>query len=257
MRAMLHPAPTRWRVPPVPLSPIEHRMNSPSPTPAPAAPEPFLPRRRATRPPPVSAAIIGGSVALFVLDALLSQGATLRGQLGPLFQRLALYGPLVREGEYWRVPGCVFTHGGILHLLFNMSVAYSLGAPFERAIGSGRFLLLSLTTALGGAAFSLLFNFETVTVGASGMLLGYGGAMLVTATREFRGNILFWLAQVAVLSLIPGVSWAGHLGGFLFGLPVGLALCAGPRVFARAAPLLLAIAAVVVYITAHPERFRG
>jgi rhomboid protease GluP len=239
-------------------------MTSPTDPPGPppsSGPErpaaPFFPRATAPRPPPVCAALIGGSVALFVVDALLSQGATMNGGLGPLFQELALYGPRVQGGEYWRVLGCILTHGGPIHLAFNMWVAYSLGAPFERAIGSGRFLLLSIIAALGSSAFALLFNFRVDTVGASGMILGYGGAMLLTATREFRRGILFWLAQVAVLSLIPGVSWAGHLGGFLFGLPVGLALRAGPRVFARAAPLLLAIAMGVVYITAHPERFRS
>ena len=211
------------------------------------------PPARLQRPPPVCAAVLGLSVGLFVVDAVLSRGATVSGSLGPLFQQLALFGPLVREGQYWRVLGCIVTHGGPLHLIFNMSVLYSLGMPFERAIGTGRFLWLSLITALGASAFSLLFNFEVPTVGASGMILGYGGAMLVTATREFRRSILFWLAQVAVLSLIPGISWAGHLGGFVFGLPVGVALRAGPRVFARAAPLLFAIALVVVYLTAHPE----
>jgi rhomboid protease GluP len=239
-------------------------MTSPTDPPAappPAGPEhppaPFFPRARAPRPPPVCAAIIGLSVGLFVVDALLSRGTTLNGRMGPLFQGLALYGPLVQEGQYWRVLGCIFTHGGPLHLALNMWVAYSLGTPFERAIGSGRFLVLSLIAALGSSAFALLFNFGVPTVGASGMILGYGGAILLTATREFRRSILFWLAQVAVLSFIPGVSWAGHLGGFLFGLPVGLALRAGPRVFARAVPLLIAIAVGVVYITAHPERFRG
>ena len=218
-------------------------------------PPPEPPRARAPRPPPVCAAIIGGSVALFALDAALSGGGTLSGRMGPLFRQLALYGPLVREGEYWRVLGFIFTHGGLLHLGFNMWVAYSLGGPFERAIGSGRFLMLSLIAALGSSAFALLFNFNVPTVGASGMILGYGGAMLLTATREFRRGIIFWLLQVAALSLIPGVSWAGHLGGFLFGVPVGLALRAGPRVFTRAAPLLLAVALALVYITAHPERF--
>ncbi|HEX8537954.1 MAG TPA: rhomboid family intramembrane serine protease [Cystobacter sp.] len=193
------------------------------------------------------------------MDAVLSQGATLSplGRLGPLGQWLALSGPLVQAGQYWRVLGCILIHGGPLHLAFNMWAAYSLGSLYERAIGSGRFLLLSIITALGSSAFALLFNFKVTTIGASGMILGYGGAMLVTATREFRRDILFWLAQVAVLSLIPGVSWAGHLGGFLFGLPVGVALRAGRRVFALAAPLLLAIAGAVVFITAHPERFRG
>ncbi len=229
------------------------------------AQEPFGPERRPIEPaapprqpwPPVCAAVIGGSVVLYVLDVILRQGSALGGGLGPVFQWTALYGPLVQREQYWRVLSCIFSHGSPLHLFFNMGVVYSLGFPLERSIGSWRFLLVSLITALGASAFSLLFNFSVPTVGASGMILGWAGAMLVTAGREFRRSLLFWLAQVAVLSLLPGVSWAGHLGGFLFGLPVGIALRSGPRVFARAAPLLLAISAAVVYITAHPERFRG
>lgn len=89
------------------------------------------------------------------------------------------------------------------------------------------------------------------------MILGWAGAMIVTATRESRRGLVLWLGQVALLSLLPGVSWSGHLGGFLFGLPMGVALRSGPRVFARAAPLVLAITAAVVYMAAHPERFRG
>ncbi|WNG20048.1 rhomboid family intramembrane serine protease [Cystobacter fuscus] len=240
-------------------SPTAPHGAPPSPGTERPPPPPFFPRARAPRPPPVCAAIIGGSVALFVVDAVLTQGATLSPyeRLGPLSQWLALYGPLVQDGQYWRVLSCSLAHRGPLHLAFNMWVAYSLGSLYERAIGSGRFLLLSIITALGSSAFALLFNFKVPAVGASGMILGYGGAMLVTAKRQFRRGIIFWLAQMAVLSLIPGVSWAGHLGGFLFGLPVGVALRSGHPVFVRAAPLLLIIAVAVVYITAHPERFRG
>lgn len=219
--------------------------------PRPAAP-PVHPQWR-----PVSAMVIGGSVALFLLDAVLKPGQLLGDGLGPIFQWIALYGPLVQDGQYWRVLTCVFSHGGPIHLFFNMYVAYSLGLPLERGIGSGRFLLVSLVAALGSSAFALLFNFEIVTVGASGMILGWGGAMFVTAGRELRKSLLIWLVQIAVISLLPGISWAGHLGGFLFGVPMGLALRGGPRVFSRAAPLLLAIALGVTYITAHPERFGG
>jgi membrane associated rhomboid family serine protease len=207
----------------------------------------------------VCATVIVGSVALYVLDVLLSgkTNALLWGASGPVFQWTALFGPFVEAGQGWRVLSTVFMHGGLLHLGFNMSVVYSLGMPLERGIGSRRFLMISLVTALGASTFALLFNFDVATVGASGMILGWGGAMLFIATREFRRSLFFWLAQVVVISLIPGVSWAGHLGGFLFGLPMGIALRSGPRVFVRAAPLLLAIAVLVVYIAGHPERFRG
>ncbi len=209
--------------------------------------------------PPVCAVVIIGSVALYVLDVFLSgrPNELLWGARGPLYQWTALFGPYVQAGELWRVLSTVFMHGGLIHLGFNMSVVYSLGMPLERGIGSGRFLLISLVAALGASTFALLFNFGVPTVGASGMILGWGGAMLLITTREFRRSIVMWLVQVAIISLLPMVSWAGHLGGFLFGLPMGIALRSGPRVFARAAPLLLAIALAVVYIAAHPERFRG
>ncbi|WNG57574.1 rhomboid family intramembrane serine protease [Archangium gephyra] len=222
-----------------------------------AEPEPAAPPPVRQPWPPVCAAVLGGSVALFVLDLLLARSGANPGALGPVFQRIALFGPLVQNGEYWRVLSCVFSHGGPLHLAFNMWVGYSIGFPLERAIGSGRFLVLSLMAALGSSAFALFFNFDVPTVGASGMILGWAGAMVVIATREFRKSLFVWLAQVALLSLLPGVSWAGHLGGFLFGVPVGFALLSGHRAFARAAPLLLAVATVAVYLTAHPERFNG
>jgi len=230
-----------------PAGPPQSKQPPPEP---PAARQPW---------PPVCATVLVGSVVVLVLDALLGGGldSIVRGAQGPLFQWTALYGPLVAEGQLWRVLTTVFMHGGLIHLGFNMSVVYSLGMPLERSIGSGRFLMLSLVTALGSSTFALLFNFDVPTVGASGMVLGWGGTMFLVATPEFRRSLVFWLAQVALISLLPGVSWAGHLGGFLFGLPMGLALRSGARVYARVAPLLLAIAAAAVYIAAHPERFRG
>lgn len=170
---------------------------------------------------------------------------------------LALFGPLVQQGEYWRMLSTVFEHGSVLHLLFNMSVVYTLGMMLERAIGSLRFLGLSLVTALGASAFSLFFNFDLPTVGASGMILGWAGVMLPIATEQGRRELGMWLVQVVVISLIPGVSWAGHLGGFLFGLPCGVALRMGRAVYARALPLILFITAVVAMFAAHPERRWG
>jgi membrane associated rhomboid family serine protease len=53
--------------------------------------------------------------------------------------------------------------------------------------------------------------------------------------------------QIAVMSLLPGISWAGHLGGFLFGLPLGVALRLGRKVFATALPITAFLAAVLAW----------
>lgn len=169
-------------------------------------------------------------------------------------QPLALYGPVVGQGHYWSLLGFAIEHGGPIHLLFNMSVVWTLGFTFERELGSWRFLQLSLVTCLGSATFALLFNYDVPTVGASGMILGWAGAMIPIATRQGQRELGIWLLQVAVISFLPGVSWAGHLGGFLFGLPCGLALRFGAKVYARAMPLLLAISVGVALIAAHSPR---
>jgi rhomboid protease GluP len=50
------------------------------------------------------------------------------------------------------------------------------------------------------------------------------------------------------------VSLAGHLGGFVFGLPCGLAMKAGPRVFRFATPVILFLTAIVA-VVASSGRF--
>jgi rhomboid protease GluP len=173
---------------------------------------------------------------------------------------LALYGPLVQQGEYWRMLSCAFEHGSVVHIFLNMTVVYSLGFMLERAIGSWRFLGLSFVTALGASAFSLIFNFDVPTVGASGMGLGWAGAMLPIANDKGRRDLGFWLGLIVLISVLPvffeglpRVSWAGHLGGFLFGLPCGVALRQGRSVYSVALPLILFITAVVAMLAAHPE----
>lgn len=210
---------------------------------------------------PVCTAIIAGSAVMYALG---------HGHLLPLVSSkpdaialaqggnpLALYGPLVQQGEYWRMLSCVFEHGNLIHILFNMSVVWTLGFMLERAIGSWRFLGLSVVTALGASAFALFFDFDRPMVGASGMILGWAGAMLPIATEQGRRQLGTWLVQVVIISLLPGVSWAGHLGGFLFGLPCGAALRMGRSVYAKALPLILFITAVVALFAAHPERRWG
>jgi rhomboid protease GluP len=158
-----------------------------------------------------------------------------------------LYGPLVAEGEWWRVLWTVIEHGGPIHLALNMSVVFTLGQALERSIRTWRFILVSLIGALGSSAFVLIFAFEQPTVGASGMIIGWLGAMLPIATKAGRRQLFTWLVQIAVISLIPGVSWQGHLGGLLFGLPAGWALRSKER-FVYVAPIILFLTAIITFV---------
>lgn len=199
-------------------------------------------------PTPVCGAIFVLCAIVYLADLALAQNAA----VGPLAGMGLLYGPAVTAGQWWRTLTNVFVHGGLLHIGFNMMVVISIGFVFERAIGSLRMLVISIVGALGASAFALHFNYAIPTVGASGMILGWVGAMLPIANRQFRSNLWVWLIEIAVISILPGVSWAAHLGGFLVGLPCGFALREGKR-FWLIAPLLVLGAAMLVYAAgSHP-----
>jgi len=182
-------------------------------------------------------------IGLFAYQALLS---THRGAIS---DSLALYGPWTLR-EPWRVLSYAFVHGGPTHLLFNMMGVYNLGLPLERAIGAARFGLISLAACIGAAAFALLFNFNQGTVGVSGVILGWLAGALFLVNRQGQKSLLFGLVQVALVSLLPHVSWAAHLGGALFGLPLGWAIRRGRATFAVAAPAILFCAAVLATLAA-------
>lgn len=209
-----------------------------SPGPAPPEPKPF-PERFTW----VSYSLLAGSVGWFAVQLWLT---SVRAPAD--VPTLMLYGPLVRQGEWWRVLATAFEHAGLLHLAFNMSAVWTLGRILEIGIGTYRMLITSVVGALGSALFVLAFSYEAKTVGASGVILSWAGAILPIATQQGRKTVGVWLVQVLVISLLPGVSWQGHLGGFLFGIPCGLAMRLGRERFGYAAPVLVFVAAALVLL---------
>ncbi|MCL2625197.1 MAG: rhomboid family intramembrane serine protease [Cystobacterineae bacterium] len=214
-------------------------MNNPHPEafpdmPMEAPPPPPLPQRI----PWVTYGYMAVCIALFVLG-------TFMGQHEDWVRHFGLYAPYVKIGQWWRILSCHFLHGGILHVSLNMWVAYGLGRNLEAYIGSGLFLWVSLLGALGTALSSMLFSPEALMVGASGVILAWAGAMLPLVGRQARKNLLFWFIQIAVLSLLPGISLAGHAGGAAAGFVGGLALLQHAK-GGRRGWLLLASAVVVL-----------
>ncbi len=69
----------------------------------------------------------------------------------PSGEQLAAYGWLspflAANGEPWRLLSCAFLHGGILHLLFNLSMLLALGPALERSLGSVRYAVTASTRA--------------------------------------------------------------------------------------------------------------
>jgi membrane associated rhomboid family serine protease len=166
----------------------------------------------------VTKALIALNLAIFLMQ--ISQG-DIRGLDSTVFEHGALYGPLVAEGEFWRLVTAGFLHIGPIHVLFNLLMLYWFGTPLETLLGRGRYLAIFGISILAGSAGALLVSPLDVTVGASAGVFGILGAGLVL---ERRGINVFGGAALAVVVfnlaltlLLNNISIGGHIGGLVGG----------------------------------------
>lgn len=140
--------------------------------------------------------------------------------------------PGVADGGYWRLLTSAFLHAGILHIAFNMYALYLFGPFVEQALGTRRFVVAYVTMAVVASVFVYwLSDPRGFTVGASGAVFGLFGlalVLLVHRKQDVRG-LLVLLAINALISTQGNISWQGHLGGFVAGLVLGLAVTLPPR----------------------------
>jgi membrane associated rhomboid family serine protease len=178
---------------------------------------------------PTEAIVTRILVALNIVVYLITvaQGAGLNDPGGSLFNKWALFGPLVDHGDWWRLITSAFLHGGVIHIAFNMLALWWLGAPVEMVLGRVRFLGLYLVSGLAGAAGALIDNPTAVTVGASGAIFGLLGAGLILewqATGSLAGNYLTMIViNLAISFAVPNISVGGHIGGLIGGIVAALA----------------------------------
>ena len=145
-----------------------------------------------------------------------------------------------------------FLHGGLLHLGFNMLYLWIFGDNVEDRLGHGRFLLLYLTSGAVAAIAQLLVQptSSVPMIGASGAIAGVLGAyflmfpfarittliptMLAWEMVELPAFVFlgFWfvlqwlqgMMTIGQVAPVGGVAWWAHVGGFLAGLALVLAL---------------------------------
>jgi membrane associated rhomboid family serine protease len=160
---------------------------------------------------------------------MLASGAPISGVGGTVYQHGALYGPLVADGEWWRIITGGFLHAGILHIAFNMYFLYFLGTILEPMIGRLRFALIYVIALVGGSFGALLLSPNTPTVGASGAVFGLMGAAIIAMRARGidpwqSGLGVTLLLNLGITFLIPGIAIGGHIGGLIAGGIVGYLL---------------------------------
>lgn len=205
----------------------------------------------------VTRTLIGINVAVYLLE--LATGGNIDGVGSQIFEKGALFGPLVANGDWWRLITAAFLHYGPIHLGFNMFFLYWIGTPVEQYLGRGRFLAVYLVSGLAGSAGALVLSPTSVTVGASGAIFGILGAALVL---ERQGSYVLGgsamgliVINLALSFVLAGISIGGHIGGLIGGAACMLVLSrfgrghgAYGRIGASGIAGLVAVAALSVVV---------
>ncbi|MGC9467220.1 MAG: rhomboid family intramembrane serine protease [Anaerolineae bacterium] len=170
--------------------------------------------------------LIAVNIAVFVLNTLLDDVLTQYGALVP--------GLVVLYLQWWRLITAGFLHANLVHIVFNLYALRGLGSLMERFFGASRLLIAYGLALLGSSALVTVFSpLAAPTVGASGAIMGVLGALVVFFWhyRDLLVGGRGYLSQLARMALInigigllPGISWWGHLGGFLMGAAAGFLL---------------------------------
>src|SRR5207248_2654669 len=161
-------------------------------------------------------------LAVFVAEIALGAASSERA-LDPL-------GALITRGwsaaDWWRIVTFSFLHLNWLHLALNTAGLLWLGRIVERRLGRARFTAIFAVSAVASGITGMLLGpllpTTGVAIGASGAVCGLLAAAVILAfrrdaDRRLRMPLIICLAAVAATSLLPGVSLAGHLGGFVGG----------------------------------------
>ena len=175
--------------------------------------------------PIITYVLIAINVIIFLLGMILNLSDT-------FINLFANYGPLVTEGQYYRLFTSMFIHANLFHILFNMYALYLLGSQAEGFFGKGKFLVIYILSGISGSLLSILLNQGAVSVGASGAIFGILGALLYFGynNRVYLGNTLIReivpviLINLAFGFMMTGVDNFAHIGGLIGGITTAMAV---------------------------------
>ena len=176
----------------------------------------------------------------------------------PLLEAFVAHYALIPADFSWpSVFTSMFLHGGWMHVIGNMLYLWIFGDNVEDRLGHVPFLIFYLASGCAAAMLQLVINpFTTVPmIGASGAIAGVMGAyfVLYPESRVLTAIFLFFFFDLVeipaifflgiwfVMQVLNGVGslgvasagggtafWA-HIGGFVVGGMVGVALRLGGR----------------------------
>jgi membrane associated rhomboid family serine protease len=180
--------------------------------------------------------LVLGGVLVIAFVVQLASGDPLHG---------AVSAQALSQGRFETLLTHMFAHGGVSHLLMNVSALFALSPLLISRLGLSLqgwllYLVFFLASGLVGGLFYLAIHPTGVVpmLGASGAVSGlWGAAARIGSEAELRPlrsrHVLrvvrsFAITNAVLFALVfllvflargqGGLAWEAHLGGFLFGL---------------------------------------
>lgn len=174
--------------------------------------------------------ILGGAIALMwsleLIDIFLFRGS------------LDRYGIRPRSfSGLWGILFAPWLHGGLGHLIANTIPFVILGWFVMLRETSDFWIVTAITMLVGGLGVWLVGSPYSVHIGASTLIFGYLGYLLLRGyfERSFSSIVVALVVGFlyggilwGVLPARPGISWQGHLFGFIGGAIAARLLSQGP-----------------------------
>ena len=167
------------------------------------------------------------SISLYILMAFIALILILEVLNGSVGHGLNVYGlePRTTSGLIG-IPLSPFLHGSYLHVQSNAVALLALGTLAVIRSGS-RFPWICLVIILVGGLGVWLFGRPAIHVGASGLVFGLFGYLLVRGVIDLSilsifvaivvASVFGWMVVSGVVPTNDYVSWEGHLCGLIAG----------------------------------------
>ena len=147
-------------------------------------------------------------------------------------------GKIKNHKEYFRFFVSMFLHNSMAHLGSNSISLFFLGYQTENELNNKiQYLILYLISGLEGNFMSFLFNQTSISVGASGAIIGLCGNFVIffllnyrrmSQRRSYSFGIMFLILFINLFSGISeggeNINMAAHVGGFLGGFAYSIIL---------------------------------
>jgi membrane associated rhomboid family serine protease len=128
----------------------------------------------------------------------------------------------------------IIMHAGFFHLAMNMFVQFMIGLGYERNWKIYRMMPIYIISGIAGNLLSCVALPNTISVGASGAIMGMIGAKVANIVCRWYKippqhrivqviSVAITIAIVMLWSFSSYIDWASHLGGLIVGALLGFA----------------------------------